>query len=142
MRTVTPPTSQRRDPRTNSTCGSARGGRATKRTVPSRSMGGRLRGRRAVGTARSAGTSVAAGGGSGTFGGNFGTNARGSGTPEYGPFGEAVSRLRMVVSSEEGARVLELSNREEIRRLAGHHGLCGLVTELDVRVGPVPGAGG
>ena len=75
-----------------------------------------------------------------TFGGNFATNARGSGTPEYGPFGEAVNRLRMVVSSEEGARVLELSNREEIRRLAGHHGLCGLVTELDVRIAPVLGA--
>jgi len=72
-----------------------------------------------------------------TFGGNFATNARGSGTPAYGPFGEAVSRIRIVASSEEGARVLEVTDRAEIHRLAGHHGLCGLVTELDVRIAPI-----
>ena len=72
-----------------------------------------------------------------TFGGNFATNARGSGTPAYGPFGEAVSRLRLVASSKAGARVLEVADRVEIKRLAGHHGLCGLVTELDVRIAPI-----
>ena len=73
-----------------------------------------------------------------TFGGNFATNARGSGTPAFGAFGDAVNRLRIVATSSEGARVLEVTNREEIRRLAGHHGLCGLVTELDVRIAPIP----
>ena len=72
-----------------------------------------------------------------TFGGNFATNARGSGTPEYGPFGETVNRLRLVASSKAGARPLEITARTEIRRLAGHHGLCGLVTELDVRIAPI-----
>lgn len=73
-----------------------------------------------------------------TFGGNFATNARGSGTPAFGAFGNAVNRLRIVATSEEGARVVEVTDREEIRRLAGHHGLCGLVTELDVRIVPIP----
>lgn len=73
-----------------------------------------------------------------TFGGNFATNARGSGTPAFGAFGDAVNRLRMVATSKEGARVLEITDRKEIRRLAGHHGLCGLVTELDVRIAPIP----
>ena len=72
-----------------------------------------------------------------TFGGNFATNARGSGTPAYGPFGEAVRRLRIVASAKEGARVVEVTDREEIRRLAGSHGLCGLITELDVRIAPI-----
>ncbi len=72
-----------------------------------------------------------------TFGGNFATNARGSGTPAYGPFGNVVNRLRIVASSKEGARVLEVTDPKEIRRLAGHHGLCGLVTELDVRIAPI-----
>lgn len=73
-----------------------------------------------------------------TFGGNFATNARGSGTPAFGAFGNAVHRLRIVATSKEGARVLEVTDVEEIRRLAGHHGLCGLVTELDVRIVPIP----
>ena len=73
-----------------------------------------------------------------TFGGNFATNARGSGTPAFGAFGDSVNRLRIVATSMEGARVLEVTDREEIRRLAGHHGLCGLVTELDVRIAPIP----
>ena len=72
-----------------------------------------------------------------TFGGNFATNARGSGTPAYGPFGHAVRRIRVVASSTEGARVLDVTDRDEVRRLAGHHGLCGLVTELDVRIAPI-----
>jgi FAD/FMN-containing dehydrogenase len=72
-----------------------------------------------------------------TFGGNFATNARGSGTPAYGPFGSAVNRLRLVASSKKGSRVLEITDRAEIRRLAGHHGLCGFVTELDVRIAPI-----
>lgn len=84
------------------------------------------------------GVAVTPSSGYSTFGGNFATNARGSGTPEYGPFAEAVSRLRIVASSEKGARVLEITDRDEIRRLAGHHGLCGLVTELDVRIAPIP----
>lgn len=73
-----------------------------------------------------------------TFGGNFATNARGSGTPAYGAFGDAVHRIRIVATSAEGARVLEVTDPEEVRRLAGHHGLFGLVTELDVRIAPVP----
>ena len=73
-----------------------------------------------------------------TFGGNFATNARGSGTPAFGPFGNAVNRLRIVATNREGARVLEVTDRDEVRRLAGHHGLCGLVTELDVRIAPIP----
>lgn len=73
-----------------------------------------------------------------TFGGNFATNARGSGTPAHGAFGDAVNRLRVVASSQEGSRTLEVTDREEIRRLAGHHGLCGLVTELDVRIARIP----
>ena len=73
-----------------------------------------------------------------TFGGNFATNARGSGTPAFGAFGDAVRRLRIAATSKEGARVLEVTDPEEIRRLAGHHGLCGLVTELDVRIAPIP----
>ncbi len=73
-----------------------------------------------------------------TFGGNFATNTRGSGTPAYGAFGDTVNRLRIVATSTEGARVLEVTDREEVRRLAGHNGLCGLVTELDVRIAPIP----
>ena len=73
-----------------------------------------------------------------TFGGNFATNARGSGTPTFGAFGNAVNRLRIVATSTEGARVLEVTDREEIRRVAGHHGLLGLVTELDVRIASIP----
>jgi FAD/FMN-containing dehydrogenase len=73
-----------------------------------------------------------------TFGGNFATNARGSGTPAFGAFGDAVCRVRIVATSKEGARVLEVTDRDEIRRLAGHHGLFGLVTELDVRIAPIP----
>ncbi len=72
-----------------------------------------------------------------TFGGNFATNARGSGTPAFGPFGDAVNRVRVVASSKKGARVLVVTDRKEIRRLAGHHGMCGLVTELDVRIAPI-----
>ena len=72
-----------------------------------------------------------------TFGGNFATNARGSGTPAFGPFGNAVNRLRIIASSEKGARVLEVTDPKEVRRLAGHHGLCGLITELDVRIAPI-----
>jgi len=72
-----------------------------------------------------------------TFGGNFATNARGSGTPAYGAFGESVRRVRIVAASKEGARSLEVADREEVRRIAGHHGLCGLVTELDVRIAPI-----
>ncbi len=73
-----------------------------------------------------------------TFGGNFATNARGSGTPAFGAFGDTVNRLRLVATSKEGARVVEVTDREEVRRLAGHHGLCGLVTELHVRIVPIP----
>ncbi len=73
-----------------------------------------------------------------TFGGNFATNARGSGTPAYGAFGDTVNRLRIVATSKESARLLEVTDREEVRRLAGHNGLCGLVTELDVRIAPIP----
>ena len=72
-----------------------------------------------------------------TFGGNFATNARGSGTPAYGAFGDSVRRVRLVATAKEGARVLEVADRDEVRRLAGHHGLCGLVTELDVRIAPI-----
>jgi len=72
-----------------------------------------------------------------TFGGNFATNARGNGTPAYGAFGDSVNRVRLVTSSKEGARALEVTDREEIRRLGGNHGLCGLVTELDVRIAPI-----
>ena len=72
-----------------------------------------------------------------TFGGNFATNARGSGTPAYGAFGDAVNRLRLVTSTKEGAHVVEVSEREEILRLAGNHGLFGLITELDVRIAPI-----
>ncbi len=73
-----------------------------------------------------------------TFGGNFATNARGSGTPAFGAFGDAVRRVRIVATSTEGGRVLEVTDPEEVRRLAGHHGLFGLVTELDVRIAPIP----
>jgi len=73
-----------------------------------------------------------------TFGGNFATNARGSGTPAYGAFGDAVRRIRIVATSNEGARVLDVTDPQEVRRLAGHHGLFGLVTELDIRIAPVP----
>ncbi len=73
-----------------------------------------------------------------TFGGNFATNARGSGTPAYGAFGDAVRRIRIVATSQEGARVLEISDKQEVRRLGGHHGLFGLVTQLDVRIAPIP----
>ncbi len=73
-----------------------------------------------------------------TFGGNFATNARGSGTPAFGAFGDAVRRIRIVASSQEGARVLEIDDPQEVRRLGGHHGLFGLVTELDVRIAPIP----
>ena len=73
-----------------------------------------------------------------TFGGNFATNARGSGTPAFGAFGDVVHRARIVATSKEGARVLEVTDPDEIRRLAGHHGLFGLVTELDVRIAPIP----
>lgn len=73
-----------------------------------------------------------------TFGGNFATNARGSGTPTFGAFGNAVNRLRLVATTKEGARPLEITDREEVRRLAGHHGIFGLVTELDVRIAPIP----
>ncbi len=72
-----------------------------------------------------------------TFGGNFATNARGSGTPAYGPFGDSVNRIRIVATPGKRARVLEITDPKEIRRLAGHHGLCGLVTELDVRIAPI-----
>ena len=73
-----------------------------------------------------------------TFGGNFATNARGSGTPTFGAFGNSVRRIRIVATSKEGARVLDVTDPEEVRRLAGHHGLFGLVTELDVRIAPIP----
>jgi FAD/FMN-containing dehydrogenase len=73
-----------------------------------------------------------------TFGGNFATNARGSGTPTFGAFGNSVRRVRIVASSGEGARVLEVTDPEEVGRLGGHHGLFGLVTELDVRITPIP----
>lgn len=72
-----------------------------------------------------------------TFGGNFATNARGDGTPAYGAFGDTVRRLRIVTTTKDGARVVEVINGDEIRRLAGHHGLCGIVTELDVRIAPI-----
>ena len=76
-----------------------------------------------------------------TFGGNLATNARGSGTPAFGAFGDSVNRVRIVATSKEGARVLEVTDRDDVRRLAGHHGLCGLVTELDVRIAPIPRGG-
>ena len=75
-----------------------------------------------------------------TFGGNLATNARGSGTPAFGAFGDAVNRVRIVASSKEGARILEITDRQEVRQLGGHHGLFGLVTELDVRIAPIPKA--
>jgi len=73
-----------------------------------------------------------------TFGGNFGTNARGSGTPKFGAFADIVNSLRMVVSSPHGAKVVTITDREEIRKLGGNHGLFGLVTELDVKIAPIP----
>ncbi len=73
-----------------------------------------------------------------TFGGNFATNARGSGTPTFGAFGNSVRHIRIVATSKEGARLLEVTDPEEVGRLAGHHGLLGLVTELDVRIAPIP----
>jgi len=75
-----------------------------------------------------------------TFGGNFATNARGSGTPAFGAFGDAIGHVRLVTATKEGAKVLEITDREEIRRLGGNHGLFGLITELDVRITPIPKA--
>lgn len=73
-----------------------------------------------------------------TFGGNFATNARGSGTPSFGAFADSVHRIRIVATSQEGARALEVSEPAEVRRLGGHHGLFGLVTELQIRIAPIP----
>ncbi|MCK5547502.1 MAG: FAD-binding oxidoreductase, partial [Thermoplasmata archaeon] len=50
-----------------------------------------------------------------TFGGNLGTNARGSGTPIFGPFGEIVSRVRMVLANDEGPKAIEITDRNEIK---------------------------
>lgn len=72
-----------------------------------------------------------------TLGGNFSTNARGPGTPSFGAFGDTVNRLRMVVATDTAAKAIVVRDREEIKKLAGNHGLFGLITELDVKIVPL-----
>jgi FAD/FMN-containing dehydrogenase len=68
---------------------------------------------------------------------NFSTNAGGNGSPTYGTFKDIVNRLRIIgTDASRSAKVFTVTDRDEIRSLAGHQGLLGIVTELDVRVVP------
>ena len=68
---------------------------------------------------------------------NFSTNAGGNGSPTYGTFKDIVNRLRIVgTDASRSAKVFTVTDREKIRSMAGHQGLLGIITELDVRVVP------
>ena len=68
---------------------------------------------------------------------NFSTNAGGNGSPTYGTFKDIVNRLRIIgTDASRRAKVFTVTEREKIRSMAGHQGLLGIITELDVRVVP------
>ena len=66
---------------------------------------------------------------------NFSTNAGGNGSPTYGTFKDIVNRLRIVgTDGARNAKLFTVTDREKIVSMAGHQGLLGIVTDLDVRV--------
>lgn len=68
---------------------------------------------------------------------NFSTNAGGNGSPTYGTFKDIVNRLRVIgTDASRNAKIFTITDREKIRSMAGHQGLLGIITELDVRVVP------
>ena len=68
---------------------------------------------------------------------NFSTNAGGNGSPTYGTFKDIVNRLRIIGTDASGkAKIHTVTDRNKIRSMAGHQGLLGIITELDVRVVP------
>ena len=75
-----------------------------------------------------------------TIGGNFSTNAGGNGTPKYGTFRNVVSRLQIICSATDGgdATLRTVTDRQTIVDMGGGQGLYGIITELDVRIVPLP----
>jgi len=66
---------------------------------------------------------------------NFSTNAGGNGSPTYGTFKDIVTRIRIVGTDiPPRAKVVTVRDRQKISSMAGHQGLLGIITELDVRV--------
>ncbi len=72
-----------------------------------------------------------------SVGGNFSTNAGGNGTTTYGTFKDIVNHLRMIVTDNNGAKIIEIDDVDEIKKIGGHQGLYGIITELDVRIVPI-----
>jgi FAD/FMN-containing dehydrogenase len=81
-------------------------------------------------------TAVVPSSGWSTIGGNFSTNAGGNGTPKYGTYANVINQLKLVVSTDNGAELKTLTDREKIKSLGGGQGLYGIITELDVRITP------
>jgi FAD/FMN-containing dehydrogenase len=66
---------------------------------------------------------------------NFSTNAGGNGSPTYGTFRDIVNRLRIAgTAMPPQAKAFTVTDPRKIAAMAGHQGLLGIITELDVRV--------
>ncbi|MDH7500073.1 MAG: FAD-binding oxidoreductase [candidate division NC10 bacterium] len=66
---------------------------------------------------------------------NFSTNAGGNGSPSYGTFKDIVRRVRMIGTALPAqAKIFTVTDRQKIASMAGHQGLLGIITDLDVRV--------
>jgi FAD/FMN-containing dehydrogenase len=66
---------------------------------------------------------------------NFSTNAGGNGSPTYGTFKDTVNRMRIIgTDGARNAKIYTVAEKSKIISMAGHQGLLGIITELDVRV--------
>lgn len=66
---------------------------------------------------------------------NFSTNAGGNGSPTYGTFKDIVSRVRIIGTDlPPQAKIFTVTDPQKISSMAGHQGLLGVITDLDVRV--------
>ena len=68
---------------------------------------------------------------------NFSTNAGGNGSPTYGTFKDIVKWIRIIgTDASRNAKIFAVADQKKVRSMAGHQGLLGIITELDVRVVP------
>ena len=82
-------------------------------------------------------TAVVPSSGWSSISGNFATNAGGNGTPKYGTFKDVVGYLKMIVADENGAKIVEITDKSKIEKMGGFQGTLGVIIELAVLVVPI-----
>ena len=82
-------------------------------------------------------TAVVPSSGWSSISGNFATNAGGNGTPKYGTFKDVVGYLKMIVADENGARIIEIKDKNKIEKMGGFQGTLGVIIELGVLIVPI-----